>query len=141
MRVFLSLIVAVAACGCSFKANINVKDAATRMPVGGLRIERHREVSRFEKVINPVGAFYHPHRLADSGKTDTNGDVTFAGAMENDRFHVFGRDARPLIITVFGQQVQASPQTAQASNSIVAFSVWMENGVLKQSSWEAKPRD
>jgi len=140
---FVLLLAVVVAFGisCGSDETLTVKDTATGQPLEGIRVERHRPVSRTEKVFNPVGAFYHPHRLADTKSTDARGQVAFSGCDLKDIFRFQNRCCNALTVALGGREIQLSPGANQISNGGWGASVWIENGVVKQSVWPLKDKE
>ncbi len=131
----LLAIVAQIGISCGSDVVLTVKDRATDQALEGVRVERHRPVSRTEKVINPVGAFYHPLRLADTKTTDARGQVAFSRADEKDVFRFHNRSSNALSVLLGGRGVHLSPGTNRVNEAGWGASVGIENGLLKQSVW------
>ncbi len=53
-----------------------------------------------ERVFNPVGATYHPFRVAETKTTDTTGTVLFRASGSRDRFHFYTHDDQALAISL-----------------------------------------
>jgi hypothetical protein len=81
------LLYAIFGLGCSQHMKVLVLDQ-NREPVSDVVIERHKHVSRVQSLFNPVGAFYHPHRLVETRATKEEGIVEFESASEKDQFHL-----------------------------------------------------
>ena len=144
---YLLLAIAVMMAGCSASVTsvtIGVKDKESGKPLEGIRVERHCPVSTVEKILNPVGASYHPLRLADSRLTGKNGDVTFSESGPEDKYRIFSGSTKPLVIATLGREISVKidrhfqshpPETNQPAVTNWGYSVWLENGVLKYSAW------
>src|SRR5687768_1784123 len=95
--------------GCSSDVSISVTDAGSGSPAVGIRVERYCPVSRAEKIFNPIGATYHPSRLADTKTTDTRGTVTFRKAGSKDTFQFYTRDGQALVVSFGERTIRLSP--------------------------------
>ena len=119
--------------GYSAGVTVNVVDANSKLPLAGVRVEREQPVSFVSKIFNPVGAFYHPTRTAESGVTNPQGDFTFAKFSKRDLYLFFPGRLRSLLITVSGKQILVSPSPASQGGSNFGYSVYFEGGTLKES--------
>ncbi len=73
LHLVLAGVVFAFAGGCSSSVSISVTDANSGAPAVGIRVEQYKPVSRAAKILNPIGATYHPSRLADTKTTDARG--------------------------------------------------------------------
>lgn len=67
------LIFAALLAGCSTPVPLRVTLSETGLPVADVSVERHGPVTRWEKISNPVGAFYFPYRHRETVVTDVDG--------------------------------------------------------------------
>ena len=123
--------------GCSSSLRINLKDAASEKPLAGIRVERARPVSTAAKLFNPVGSFYHPLEVAESGTTDSNGDFTFAQSGRGDVYRVYAV-SQPFDGTVQGLSVRLAPDAKLSPAKAWSYAVWLEDGALRHSTWPVK---
>jgi hypothetical protein len=125
--------------GCSASMTLVVKDGESGKPLDGVLVERACPVSSFGKIFNPIGATYHPLRVAESNRTDRTGKVTFKKSSDRDVYRIYRDDARPLAVSVFGNDIALAPSaTNQAVGAKWGYAIWTEDGALKKSAWRVK---
>jgi len=138
LRLTIVLLIAVVT-GCSSNVTLVVKDGVSGKPLEGVLVERACPVSTIGKIFNPIGATYHPLRVAESNRTDRTGNVTFNKSSDRDVYRIYRDDARPLAVSVLGKEVALSPSaTNQVAGAKWGYAIWTEDGVLKQSAWPIK---
>jgi hypothetical protein len=130
--ILAAALTATATGGCSTSVTIAIKYAETGAPVEGIWIEQQRPVSRAAKIVNPVGSFYHPISFIEAISTDTNGHARFREACSRDGFQIHPKEGQLLLVTAWGKEVRLPANTNQV------YSVWLENGQLKQLLSPAK---
>lgn len=106
---FTMLLATAILAGCSSSVTIAVKDKDTGKPLEGIRVERASPVSSIGKILNPIGATYHPLRVAESNRTDKTGEVTFRKSSDRDVYCIYRDDAQPLSVSVFGKDIVIAP--------------------------------
>lgn len=136
----LSMLLLIAALtGCSSKVTISLKDKDSGKPLAGVLAERACPVSSVGKIFNPVGATYHPLRVAESNRTDKTGEVTFNNSGDRDVYRIYKDDSRSLAVFVLGKELILSPPaTNQVAKAKWGYAIWKEDGALKQSVWPVK---
>ncbi|OQB90343.1 MAG: hypothetical protein BWX84_01959 [Verrucomicrobia bacterium ADurb.Bin118] len=134
-RLSVLLLIAVMS-GCSSSSvTIDVKDKESGKPLEGIRIKRYQPVSLIEKIVNPVGTTYHPFNLAETIVTDANGQATFRELTARDKFQIYSKDARTLLVTAWEKEVSLSPETNQPPAQKWGYSVRLESGKVEYSAW------
>ena len=118
------------AASCSKTVSVRVKDGRSGLPLQGVRVERYAPVSRLSKLVNPVGSFYHPCKLAESGITDSGGEVVFQACTLKDVYRIRSVTQQTLTVAVQDHQLQIAPSTNQVRESHWVYSVWYEEGRL-----------
>ncbi|GEM_PF-7012588 len=68
-------------------------------PVEGAYIRRARDVNLWEKMINPVGAFYHPSRIFEETWTDSTGKCQMKTFKKKHFYGVTTSSAENLTLT------------------------------------------
>lgn len=122
----------VAGCVNSGKMiTITVTDQATGQPVESLKAERYSPVSRWQKIVNPVGSTYHPRSLREESVTDASGQVVFEEAGEADMYRVYFDDARSYGVSMLGQTFRVPEGDAKSEEPGRIFTVWYRDGKLK----------
>jgi hypothetical protein len=121
--------------GCSSNMIMTVKIEESRASLEGIRVERRRPASRCEKVVNPVGTFYHPIRLVDSAVTDTGGQVVFHNLRARDRFRICSNADRSVLVTVWGKERAISIQTEVVVANPWTHSLRVESKQVTDSLW------
>ena len=136
MRAYLVIVVisVVLTVGCSVGTTVSLKDPVSGTPVEAVRVECYRRVSGAGKVLNPVGAFYHPIRLMSSGFTDSRGAISFSKSTIRDIYVVYPPNARALLVTVWGKTIEVAPPVEETNSSKWTYSVWVEGESLKMSA-------
>lgn len=92
--------------GCSSTGLVLcLRDRNSQAGLAGVQVSRYRPVGRLEKVFNPVGAFYHPYRLAETLSTDAFGQVAFANVGGFDEYRFNFNQPRSMALYVEGREV------------------------------------
>ena len=86
-RPIIAILVAAVAAGCTPDVTVRITDADSN-PIVGARVERYRPPHLGEKIVNPVGSFYHD-TLAEAKTTDAGGNVTVAPAKEGGYYFIY----------------------------------------------------
>lgn len=119
----------MAMCGdCFSSVTISLKKSKTHAPLESVLIERWRQVSVFDKLFNPIGAFYFPQRLANLAYTDWNGSVTFNVVGAHDQYTVVPNDSQTILVNILGSEAVLAPKEAKAE---YAYTLYFERGQLK----------
>lgn len=138
LNLAMALLIAVVT-GCSSNMTLAVKDGESGKPLEGVLVERACPVSSIGKIFNPIGATYHPLRVAESNRTDQTGKVTFNKSSDRDVYRFYRDNARPLVVSVFGKEIALSPSTTnEVAGAKWGYAIWTEDGALKQSAWPVK---
>lgn len=138
LRLTMVFLVAVIT-GCSSSVTLVVKDGESGKLLEGILVERACPVSPIGKILNPIGATYHPLRVAESNRTDKTGKVTFNKSSDRDVYRIYRDDARPLSVSVLGKEIALAPSaTNQVAGAKWGYAIWTESGALKQSAWPVK---
>ena len=135
-----TLIIAIAD-GCTSEMIVRVNDAGSGAPVVGISVERYRPVSRMVKIFNPIRATYFPMDLAETKTTDAGGVVTFSDTGSKDQFQLYAGSTQALVVSVGEMTIHLSPDTNQVAKAGWGYSVWIENGMIRQSSWPRKEQN
>ena len=80
--------VAGLAIGCTPKATLHLTDGAS-VAIIGARVERYRPAFLVEKIVNPIGTFYHPNTLAEKEITDCDGRVVIGLPTEGGYYMIY----------------------------------------------------
>lgn len=84
--VFAALAIALAV-GCKPDVSIHITDK-NYSPIVGARVERYRPPNICERIVNPVGSFYH-NPLAEAQFTDSSGLVSIAQLEEGGSYIIY----------------------------------------------------
>ncbi len=144
-RIALILLTAIALLflgGCAETIAVRVVNQNTEKPVAGALVERVRPVSLLGKITNPVGAFYHPDRTAESRWTDSNGVCFLKKLRPEDvcRLHVM--TIEPVTFTLGTRTFALSPGTNGLRGTSCVYSVkqlnggWQTSAYLPSRDWE-----
>lgn len=124
--------------GCSESVRLRVTHAPTGDAATDVLVQRRRPVNRWEKITNPVGATYHPHRVAESHWTDGKGECLLQGVGKNDILDIYTTSSVPLTVAVGTNTLALSPGTNEHFTTWV-YHVWHEGGrsrfTVSKPSW------
>jgi hypothetical protein len=84
--VFAALAIALAV-GCKPNVSIHITDK-NYSPIVGARVERYRPPNICERIVNPVGSFYH-NPLAEAQFTDSSGIVSITQLEEGGSYIIY----------------------------------------------------
>jgi hypothetical protein len=98
--------------GCASSVIVSVKDKKSGTPLEGTRVDRYRQVSFMQSLLNPVGAFYFPYRFLDSRVTNKKGEITYGESRPKDYYYIYRDNASAVVITVGPLHFDASPRGA-----------------------------
>jgi hypothetical protein len=138
LRITMLLAIAILT-GCSSSVTLVVKDKDSEKPLEGILVERACPVSSIGKIFHPIGATYHPLRVAESNRTDKAGEVTFKKSNDRVVYRIYRDDARSLVVSVLGKEIALDPPaTNRVAGTKWGYAIWAEDGALKQSAWPVK---
>lgn len=137
-RPSIAILAATLLAGCSSPVTIKVTYAPTGKPADGILVQRRRPVNRWEKITNPVGATYHPHRVDETHWTDAAGMCTVKRIGAGDIMDLYTTSSVPLNVAAGEYQLKLAPGTTQSFSSY-AYHVWLEDGrtrfTVSEPSW------
>ena len=134
-RTHRGIAVAMLLAGCSAPITVQVIRTDTNRPATDVMVERRRHVNRFEKITNPIGATYHPHRVAERLWLDTDGRCVFEKLGKDDIVDVFTTSPEPLAVTLAGHSIRLTPQDNRAFSTWI-YSIWLDSDGLRYTVTE-----
>ena len=90
--------------GCATPVAVTLHNATDGKPIADALVQRNRKPNWCERLINPVGAFYHEYWTVETVVTDEKGRATIKRIKAEDEYDVVVDQQIPVTAT-FGDNV------------------------------------
>jgi hypothetical protein len=130
-KIYTAFLAASLLAGCNSEpVTIQMRYAPTGQPVAGALVQRRSPVSRWEKITNPVGTAYHPLRLAETHRTDSEGRCTLTTTCAGDVYDLTVTSSVPMVVSIGTNNITIALEPPP-SFSVWHYWTWLEDGKWK----------